>query len=190
MDFQYQARLKYFASNGCRTERNLKRLKVYAFEMRSLNKLRSCCFLSFVSSCVPAGGSVPWDYLTQASIQAVVWLHGAGALTRQAVHRAVARITQTLGLVGPTVHHAAWKLIAGQELTGVCLVSWSQQRGEGRGKVGERSSRREERCGRNRPERRYLININAVFACLSLSTDSEEKLKGILIDVNEGVCFQ
>lgn len=87
--------------------------------------LRSCLFFffSFVSFCVPAGGSVPRDYFTQASVQAVVWLHHAGALTRQAVHRAVARITQTLGLLGPAVHHAARKLIAGQELTGVRLVS-------------------------------------------------------------------
>lgn len=48
-----------------------------------------------------------WDYFTQASVQAVVWLQGASALTRQPVHCAVARITQTLCLVGPTVYHTA-----------------------------------------------------------------------------------
>lgn len=81
------------------------------------------CFLSFVRCCVPAGGAVPWDYFTQAIIQAVVWLQGAGAPTWQAVHGAVALITQTLGLFGPTVYNATGKLVAGQELTGVRLVS-------------------------------------------------------------------
>lgn len=77
--------------------------------VKSLNKPRSCClcFLSFVSFCVPAGGSMPWDYFTQAFIQAVVWLQSAGALTQQAIHDAVARIAQTLRLCGPTVYHAA-----------------------------------------------------------------------------------
>lgn len=50
---------------------------------------------------------MPRDYFTQASILAVIWLHNAGALTQQAVHKAVARITQTLSLIGPTVYHAA-----------------------------------------------------------------------------------
>lgn len=76
---------------------------------------------------VPAGGSMTWDYFTQASVQAVVWLHVAGALTGQAVHGAVARIAQALCLIGPAVHHAAGKLVAGQELTGICLVSWVKE---------------------------------------------------------------
>lgn len=50
---------------------------------------------------------MPWNYFTQASILAVVWIHSAGALTWQVAHGAVARITQTLGLIGPTVYHAA-----------------------------------------------------------------------------------
>lgn len=79
------------------------------------------CFL--VSLCVPAGGSVAWYDLTQASVHAVIWLQVTRALTRQAVHDAVARIAQTLRLVGPTVHHAARKLVAGQEFAGVRLVS-------------------------------------------------------------------
>lgn len=74
------------------------------------NLLRSSCrfcLLSIISFCVPAAGSMPWDYFTQASVEAVVWLHSAGALTGQAVNSAVARITQTLRLIGPTVYHAA-----------------------------------------------------------------------------------
>lgn len=50
---------------------------------------------------------MPWHDFTQASVQAVVWLRSAGALTRQAIHRDEAGITQTLGLVGPTVYHTA-----------------------------------------------------------------------------------
>lgn len=102
------------------------------------------CF--HVSFCVPAGGSMPWNYLTKAPIQAIVWLQSAGTLTRPAIHGAVAWITQTLCLIGPTVNHAAWKLIAGQELAGVCLVSWNQQRGED---ADESSSKWEERGRRN-----------------------------------------
>lgn len=56
---------------------------------------------------VPAGGPVARYDFTQASVHAVIRLHDAGALTRQAVHGAVARVAQTLRLVGPTVHHAA-----------------------------------------------------------------------------------
>lgn len=114
------------------------------------NELRSCVSPSSVSVCVPAGGSVPRDYFTPASVQAVVRLHGAGALTRQAVHGAVSRIAQTLGLIGPTVHHAAWKLVAGQELTGVRLVSWN---------------RRGKRLGRWN-----LINISAASTCPQIQT--------------------
>lgn len=66
---------------------------------------------------------MPRDYLAQASVEAVVGLHGAGALARQAVHRAVAGVAQTLGLLRPAVHHAAGELVAGQELARVCLVS-------------------------------------------------------------------
>lgn len=86
---------------------------------------RSCCFIVFHthSLCVPAGGSVPWDYFTHASVQAVVGLQSAGALTGQAVHGAVPGIAQALCFFGPTVHHAARELIACQELTGICLVS-------------------------------------------------------------------
>lgn len=67
---------------------------------------------------------MPGDYLTQASIQAVVGLDHTGALARQTPHDAVARITQTLRLLRPAVHHAAGELIARQELTGVRLVGW------------------------------------------------------------------
>lgn len=73
---------------------------------------------------IPAGGSVPGDDLTQASIQAVVGLHLAGALAGQPPHGAVARVTQTLRLLRPAVHHAAGELVARQELAGVRLVGW------------------------------------------------------------------
>lgn len=73
---------------------------------------------------IPAGGSVPGDDLTQASIQAVVGLHLAGALAGQPPHGAVARVTQTLCLRRPAVHHAAGELVARQELAGVRLVGW------------------------------------------------------------------
>lgn len=66
---------------------------------------------------------MPWDDFTQASVEAVVWLQSAGALTRLTVHDAVARVAQALRLVGPAVYHTAGELVAGQELTGVCLVS-------------------------------------------------------------------
>lgn len=71
---------------------------------------------------IPAGGSVPGDDLTQASVQAVIGLHLTGALAGQTPHGAVARITQTLRLLRPAVHHAAGELIACQELTRVRLV--------------------------------------------------------------------
>lgn len=86
---------------------------------------------SSVRPCVPAGGSVPRDYLTYAPVQAVVRLQSAGALTRQPVHGAVTRLTQTLCLLGPAVHNAARKLVAGQEPTGVRVVTWRQPREEG-----------------------------------------------------------
>lgn len=73
---------------------------------------------------IPAGGSVPRDYLTQTSIQAVVGLHLAGALAGQTPHGAVAWVTQTLRLLRPAVHHATRELVARQELAGVCLVGW------------------------------------------------------------------
>lgn len=88
----------------------------------TLKKPTPCCFLRLVRFCIPAGGAVARDYLTQASVQTVVWLHLAGALTRQTVHGAVARVAQTLGLLCPSVHHAAGKLVARQEFTGICLV--------------------------------------------------------------------
>lgn len=90
----------------------VKNFKVILFALLFICQLR-----------VPAGGSVAWNDFTQASVQAVVRLHRAGALTRRAVHGAIARIAQALRLVGPTVYHAAGKLIAGQELAGICLVS-------------------------------------------------------------------
>lgn len=74
---------------------------------------------------VPAGDSMAWNYFTLSSIHAVVRLQKTGALARQSVNGAVTRIAQTLSFVGPTVHHTAGKLIAGQEFTGICLVSWS-----------------------------------------------------------------
>lgn len=78
---------------------------------------------SVVSLCVPAGGAVARYDLAQASVHAVIRLQVTRALTRQAVDDAVARIAQTLRLVGPTVHHAARELVAGQEFAGVRLVS-------------------------------------------------------------------
>lgn len=80
---------------------------------------------------VPAGDSVTWDYCTAPSVQAVVWLQGTGALTGRPFQGDVAGITQALSLVGPTVHHAARKLVASQELTGICLVSWSKKNKKG-----------------------------------------------------------
>lgn len=71
---------------------------------------------------IPAGGSVPGDYLAQTSVQAVIGLHLAGALAGQTPLGAVARITQTLRLLRPAVHHAAGELVARQELAGVRLV--------------------------------------------------------------------
>lgn len=67
---------------------------------------------------------MPGDDLTQASVQAVVGLHLAGALAGQPPHGAVARVTQTLHLRRPAVHHAAGELVARQELAGVHLVGW------------------------------------------------------------------
>lgn len=84
----------------------------------------------FCSFWIPAGGSVPGDYLTQASVQAVIGLHLAGALAGQTPHGAVARITQTLRLLRPAVHHAARELVARQELAGVRLVGWGGATGE------------------------------------------------------------
>lgn len=67
---------------------------------------------------------MPGDDLTQASIQAVVGLHLAGALAGQPPLSAVAGVTQTLRLLRPAVHHAAGELVARQELAGVRLVGW------------------------------------------------------------------
>lgn len=90
--------------------------------------LRCCLFHRvFCGFCIPAGGSVPGDYLTQASVQAVIGLHLAGALAGQTPHDAVARITQTLRLIRPAVHHAAGELVARQELARVRLVGWGRR---------------------------------------------------------------
>lgn len=77
---------------------------------------------------VPAGGAVAWYDLTVPSIETVVGLQSTGALTGLAVHCAVARVTQTLRLSTPGVHHAARKLIARQEFTGVRLVGWEEEK--------------------------------------------------------------
>lgn len=50
---------------------------------------------------------MPGDYFAQASVETIVWLQRAGALTRQAIHGAVAWVAQTLRLLGPTVYDAA-----------------------------------------------------------------------------------
>lgn len=93
---------------------------------------------------IPAGGSVPGDDLTQAPIQAVVGLHLTGALARQTPHGAVARITQTLRLLRPAVHHAAGELIARQEFTGVRLVGWGGAIATGTPSAPQRGSGSEE----------------------------------------------
>lgn len=67
---------------------------------------------------------MPGDDLTQAPVQAVIGLDLAGALAGQTPLGAVARITQTLCLFRPAVHHAAGELVARQELAGVRLVGW------------------------------------------------------------------
>lgn len=53
----------------------------------------------------------------------VVRLQDTQTLTGQAVHRQEARLTQTLSLLRPAVHHAAGKLVAGQELAGIGPIS-------------------------------------------------------------------
>lgn len=68
------------------------------------------------------------DDLADAVVEAVVGPQGAGALAGAAagaVRGHVPGVTQTLGLARPTVEHAARELVAGQELTGVRLVSWA-----------------------------------------------------------------
>lgn len=93
---------------------------VKAFERVTVNPFNTSGVVIYR---VPAADSVTRDYFTQASIQAVIWLQGAGTLTGRPIHGAVTGVTQTLPLVGPAVHHAAGKLVAAQELTGICLVS-------------------------------------------------------------------
>lgn len=107
---------------------------------KALIRAQSLPFMSLLS--VPAGDSMARDYFALASIHAVVWLQKTGALARQSIKGAVTGIAQTLGFVGPTVHHAARKLIAGQEFTGICLVSWSPWNTETAGieEKGERQS--------------------------------------------------
>lgn len=73
---------------------------------------------------------MPGDDLTQAPVQAVIGLDLAGALAGQTPLGAVARITQTLCLFRPAVHHAAGELVARQELAGVRLVGWGGATGE------------------------------------------------------------
>lgn len=58
---------------------------------------------------------------------AVVRLQDTQTLTGQAVLRREARLTQTLSLLRPAVHHAARKLIAGQELAGIGLISCGEK---------------------------------------------------------------
>ena len=63
------------------------------------------------------------DDVTKAPVEAVFFLQVTNALAGQTVRSAVARVTQTLSLLGPTVYHTLGELIAGQELAGICLVS-------------------------------------------------------------------
>lgn len=72
---------------------------------------------------VPASRSVAGYYLALSAVEAVVWLEDADTPTGQAVHSDVARIAQALGLLRPSVCHAAGKLIAGQKLARICLIS-------------------------------------------------------------------
>lgn len=76
---------------------------------------------------LPAHSPVSRDYMTLPSL-AVVRLEDTEALTGQAAHRQVARLTQTLGLLRPAVHHAAREVIAGQEFTGIGLISCEERR--------------------------------------------------------------
>lgn len=80
----------------------------------------ACCYL-------PAHGSVSRHYVTLPSL-AVVRLEDTPALAGQAVHRQEARLAQTLSLPRPAAHHAARKLIAGQELAGICLIGCEEKR--------------------------------------------------------------
>lgn len=72
---------------------------------------------------VPASGSMPRHYLTLTPVLAVVRLQDTDTLTGQTIQRNVARVTQTLGLPRPAVHHTAREVVARQELTGICLIS-------------------------------------------------------------------
>lgn len=111
---------------SCRL-RDLNKISVFQF-FSGISGLRFCLFRGvFCSFWIPARGSVPGDYLTQASIQAVIRLHLTGALAGPPPHRAEARITQTLCLLRPAVHHAAGELVACHELAGVRLVGWGRE---------------------------------------------------------------
>lgn len=71
---------------------------------------------------IPAQGSVSRNDVTLPS-STVVRLQDTQTLAGQAVHRQEARLTLTLGLLGPAVHHAAGELVAGQELAGIGPIS-------------------------------------------------------------------
>lgn len=85
------------------------------------------------------------NYVTLPS-SAVVRLQDTQTLTGQAVHRQEARLTLTLSLLRPAVHHAAGKLVAGQELAGIGPIT----------------------CGERMEKNVANISIHEVCVCASL----------------------
>lgn len=104
-----------------------------------IGQRRSRLHTSPVRRHLPAHGSVSGNYAALRS-SAVVWLEDTETLAGQAVHRHEARLAPTLSLLRPGVHHAAGRLTAGLELTGIGLVGCKETERRGEALVFMRSA--------------------------------------------------